>query len=120
MDGWTVIMNFHEKAASQFFAFFFFMSCVVVCAFFILNLTVAQMIMKYEEYSQEQHSHDSFEAQLQELAAETFEDEHRVLVDFIVEAEAIELAPGANALLQQRNSFIKAFFQKQKVPVTAR
>jgi hypothetical protein len=41
MDGWTVIMNIHEKAANQFFSFFFFMSCVVVCSFFILNLTVA-------------------------------------------------------------------------------
>jgi hypothetical protein len=57
------------------------------------------MIMKYEEYSQESHTHDSFEVQLQELAKETFEEEHKALVDFIVEREAIELAPGAQELL---------------------
>ena len=47
MDGWTPIMNFHEKAGSPWFSWIFYISTVVVCSFFILNLTVAQMMIKY-------------------------------------------------------------------------
>ena len=120
LDGWTVVMNMHERAFNKYFSFAYFMSAVVVCSFFILNLTVAQMIMKYEEYSQAEHTHDSFERQLQEQAKETFEEEHQPLVDFIVEGEAIDLAPEAKRLLTNRSRFVKVFFQKQKLPVTER
>ena len=41
MDGWTVMMNFYENAGSQSFSWIYFISCVIICSFFILNLTVA-------------------------------------------------------------------------------
>jgi hypothetical protein len=49
MDGWTKIMNMNQEFYSPLFVHFFFISCVWICAFFILNLTIASMLMKYDE-----------------------------------------------------------------------
>ena len=37
----------------------YFISCVIICSFFLLNLTIAVMLMKYEELdkSQENSTH---------------------------------------------------------------
>jgi hypothetical protein len=49
MEGWTKIMNIYEDAANRTFVVFYYISCVVICSFFLLNLTIAVMLMKYEE-----------------------------------------------------------------------
>jgi voltage-dependent calcium channel L type alpha-1D len=41
MDGWTVLMNIYENAGSRTFSWFYFIGCVIICSFFILNLTIA-------------------------------------------------------------------------------
>lgn len=48
-DGWTPMMFNYENAGSQILSWFYFISCVIVCNFFILNLTVGQMMLVYEE-----------------------------------------------------------------------
>lgn len=49
MEGWTKIMNIYEDASNALFVSIYFISCVVICSFFLLNLTIAVMLMKYEE-----------------------------------------------------------------------
>ena len=49
MEGWTSIMNMHADAFQSIMAQLFFVACVLVCSFFILNLTVATMLDNYSE-----------------------------------------------------------------------
>ena len=47
-DGWTPMMFNYENAGSQALSWFYFITCMLVCNFFILNLTVGQMMLQYE------------------------------------------------------------------------
>ena len=49
MDGWTKIMGLHTDIYSPTFVHFYFITVVWICSFFILNLTIASMLMKYAE-----------------------------------------------------------------------
>jgi hypothetical protein len=49
MEGWTKIMNIYEDAYSGWFVQSYFILCIVICSFFLLNLTIAVMLMKFEE-----------------------------------------------------------------------
>lgn len=48
-DGWSEVMHIYEDAYSIFVVDFYFVCCVFICSFFLLNLTIAVMLMKYEE-----------------------------------------------------------------------
>ena len=48
-EGWTKIMNIYTDVYANWFVNLYFISCVVICSFFLLNLTIAVMLMKYEE-----------------------------------------------------------------------
>ena len=47
MEGWTEIMNIYTDAYMNWFVKLYFISSVVICSFFLLNLTIAVMLMKY-------------------------------------------------------------------------
>lgn len=49
MEGWTKIMNIYQDVYMEQFVLSYFVMCVVICSFFLLNLTIAVMLMKYEE-----------------------------------------------------------------------
>jgi len=49
MEGWTKIMNIYQDVYMEQFVIAYFVMCVVICSFFLLNLTIAVMLMKYEE-----------------------------------------------------------------------
>ena len=49
MEGWTKIMNIYQDVYIEQFVLSYFVMCVVICSFFLLNLTIAVMLMKYEE-----------------------------------------------------------------------
>lgn len=54
MEGWTKIKDIYEDAYPYWFVNFYFIGCVVICSFFLLNLTIAVMLMKYEELDKNQ------------------------------------------------------------------
>ena len=54
MEGWTHIMNIYEDTYMAVVVHLYFISCVVICSFFLLNLTIAVMLMKYEELDKKQ------------------------------------------------------------------
>lgn len=60
MEGWSAIMNIYEDAYASWFVRIYFILCVVICSFFLLNLTIAVMLMKYEELdkSQDNNKHN--------------------------------------------------------------
>ena len=47
MEGWTTVMYIFQDVAWPPFVIFYFMSCVIICSFFILNLTIAVMLQEY-------------------------------------------------------------------------
>ena len=52
MEGWTSVMYIYQDVANGAFVVFYFMSCVIICSFFLLNLTIAVMLMEYDELEQ--------------------------------------------------------------------
>lgn len=58
LDGWTPMMNFYEDAGSPLLSWVFFITLVVSCNFFILNLTIGQMMLRYEIEMDEQKALD--------------------------------------------------------------
>ena len=66
MEGWTKIMNIYEDAYIQWFVNLYFISCIVICSFFLLNLTIAVMLMKYEELDKSQ-SNSKHKEELRQL-----------------------------------------------------
>ena len=49
MEGWSIVMNIYLDAYFGAFVTLYFIVCVVICSFFLLNLTIAVMLMKYED-----------------------------------------------------------------------
>lgn len=49
MEGWTKIMNIYVDSYQPWFVNLYFILCILICSFFLLNLTIAVMLMKYEE-----------------------------------------------------------------------
>jgi hypothetical protein len=47
-------MNIYEDTFYAAIVNLYFISCVVICSFFLLNLTIAVMLMKYEELDKKQ------------------------------------------------------------------
>lgn len=41
-----------ENAYYAWFVDIYFLLCVIICSFFVLNLTIAVMLLKYEEFDQ--------------------------------------------------------------------
>lgn len=44
----------YQDTYATWFVALFFILCVVICSFFLLNLTIAVMLMKYEELDKSQ------------------------------------------------------------------
>lgn len=61
MEGWTTMMYIYMDAFNPEAVKFYFISCVIVCSFFLLNLTIAVMLMEYEQLDKSDtnssHSH---------------------------------------------------------------
>jgi len=49
MEGWTKIMNIHQDVYMNTLVVTYFLLCIIICAVFLLNLTIAVMLMEYAE-----------------------------------------------------------------------
>ena len=49
MEGWTKIMNIYQDVYMSWFVVIYFLLCIIICAVFLLNLTIAVMLMEYAE-----------------------------------------------------------------------
>jgi hypothetical protein len=69
-------MNFYEEADSRALSWFFYITLVILCNFFILNLTIGQMMLQYdterasqkeEDYASDPPIYDEFDSQLHKM-----------------------------------------------------
>jgi hypothetical protein len=58
------LMNIYENAGSPTFSWFYYIGCVIICSFFIMKLTIAQMMMKYALVSDQSDVVDEFDKEL--------------------------------------------------------
>ena len=56
LEGWIDITNIYEDVYATWFVDLYFVLCIIVCSFFVLNLTIAVMLLKYEEADQSEKS----------------------------------------------------------------
>lgn len=56
LEGWINVSNMYEDAYSLWFVDIYFLLCIIVCSFFVLNLTIAVMLLKYEEFDKSEKS----------------------------------------------------------------
>ena len=49
LEGWIDVTNMYRNAYNSGFVQIYFLLCIIVCSFFVLNLTIAVMLLKYEE-----------------------------------------------------------------------
>lgn len=55
-EGWSTVMNIFSDAYSEAVVNIYFVLCVFICSFFLLNMTIAVMLMKYQELEKQQAS----------------------------------------------------------------
>ena len=111
-------MSLHQDIYAPTFVKFYFITVVWICSFFILNLTIASMLMKYAEVDKEAKESsngmpDRFEIELKEIGKSIFEVKHMAIVNFIIDQDSIQVDPGAKKHLKKDMSFIQKFFQKK-------
>ena len=56
LEGWTKIMEMMQDGYSLFFSTIFFMALVIICSYFLLNLTVAVMLDNFKQLNDSQTS----------------------------------------------------------------
>lgn len=56
LEGWIGITHIYDDLFSPLFVILFFLLCIIICSFFVLNLTIAVMLIKYEEYDKSEKS----------------------------------------------------------------
>ena len=89
MEGWTYIMNIYEDAYLAWFVDVYFIGCVVICSFFLLNLTIAVMLMKYEELDKDQ-SDSKHKEELRQIGIQ-FKLPPK-LIEFLIKQDSIQLS----------------------------
>jgi len=86
LEGWIDISNIYVDAYQGWFVSLYFLLCIIICSFFVLNLTIAVMLLKYEELDKSEksskHLQDLHEYGEQIGLPESF-------IEFIIEQDAI-------------------------------
>ena len=104
MEGWTKIMNIYEDAYTSWLVDVYFICCIVICSFFLLNLTIAVMLMKYEELDKSQ-SNSKNKEELRQLGNSIKLPPS--LTEFLIKQDNIQLSSHATKLLKQEETFFK-------------
>lgn len=58
MEGWTIIMYIYMDAYNSAVVITYYIFCVVLCALFVLNMTIAVMLNQYEELDKKEQKKD--------------------------------------------------------------
>ena len=56
LEGWIDISNIYVDAYQGWFVGLYFLLCIIICSFFVLNLTIAVMLLKYEDLDKSEKS----------------------------------------------------------------
>jgi hypothetical protein len=89
MEGWIDISNMFDDAYSPAFVKIYFLLVIIICSLFILNLTIAVMLLKHEELDKSGNSSAHLD-DLVELGKEIKLPE--LFVEFLIEQEGISIS----------------------------
>lgn len=109
MEGWTTVMYIYEDVAHPAFVTFYFVACVVICSFFLLNLTIAVMLMEYDELEQK-NSNSVHKITLRNMGLDA--GLPRLLVEFVVKQSNLTIGKKAKKKLTEIKQKELSLFQK--------
>ena len=95
--------------ASSIFVTLYFMSCVIICSFFLLNLTIAVMLMQYDEIEQK-NANSLHKTQLRAMGRDA--NLPVLLVEFIIKQSNLQIGKKAKKKLKELETQEKTFCQK--------
>jgi hypothetical protein len=100
LEGWIDITNIYEDAYQDGFVCVYFLLCIIVCSFFVLNLTIAVMLLKYEELDKSEKSSEHLE-DLRVYGNEIGENGLPPdFTEFIIEQDNINISPKGMKILK--------------------
>ena len=93
MEGWTDIMYIYMDSYNNLIVIFYYIACVVLCALFLLNMTIAVMLRQHEELDKKETKKDTGGLKEQGLKFNL----PGKLVDFILEHDMVAKKPKKGA-----------------------
>ena len=110
-------MGMHQDIFSPTFVRIYFISVIWICGFFILNMTVATMLMKYAEADgQSDDGPNQFEDELKKMGDQIF-GEYKALPEFIISQDSVEVDMKAVRHMKKEKSFYNSFFSRKVIKV---
>lgn len=99
LEGWINVLQIYEDSYEVWFVNLYFLLCIIVCSFFVLNLTIAVMLLKYEEFDKQEKG----STHIQEL----HEHGEQIglpfkFVEFIIEQDNISISQTGLKLLKKK------------------
>ena len=78
LEGWIGITHIYDYLLSPLFEGFFFLQCIIICSFFVANLTIAVILIKYKEYDKSERTSTNVKDDQQERPEISVEEPIRV------------------------------------------
>jgi len=99
LEGWIDVTNIYEDTYEIWFVNFYFLLCIIVCSMFVLNLTIAVMLLKYEEFdkSEKNSTHIQDLKEHGEKIGLPFN-----FVDFVIEQDNLSISQSGLKILKKR------------------
>lgn len=100
LEGWIDITNIYRSAFTPWMVIIYFILCVIVCSMFVLNLTIAVMLLKYDEFESQNESDDK-DQDLREYAEGVglpFK-----FIDFVLEQDNLHISQKGAKLLVSKS-----------------
>lgn len=93
------MLQIYDDSYDVWFVNFYFLLCIIVCSFFVLNLTIAVMLLKYEEFDKSEKS----STHIQDL----HEHGEQIglpfkFVEFLIEQDNIAISTSGMKMLKKR------------------
>jgi len=99
LEGWINVCNMYEDAYDVWFVDIYFVLCIIVCSFFVLNLTIAVMLLKYEDFDKSEKGSTHME-ELHEYGKEIGLPDR--FVEFIIEQDSINISQKGLRILKNQ------------------
>ena len=116
LEGWIDVTNMYQDAYQSSFVVVYFLLCVIVCSMFVLNLTIAVMLLKYDELNEENDESEQI-LELREMGEEIglpFK-----FIDFIIETDNIGISNKGLKMLaksEAKESFWETLLSSDQKP----